>query len=153
MIENNERSKSSDIWSMADFYRLTKSYFHVSSRTVRTYITKGLIPPPERQGRKAFYDIKKSKIWEHLQVINRLQNYHNLSLDDIGAIIDKYRKQIVDLNLKMMTIELTYHQPTRSLSNYIKIRNRFLEIIQEGVPNLKKLDIKNIAKEVTGKDY
>ncbi len=152
-MKNNERLTSGDIWSMADFYRLTKRYFHVSSRTVRTYITKGLIPPPERQGRKAFYDIKKSKIWEHLQVINRLQNYHNLSLDDIGAIIDKYRKQIVDLNLIMTSIELNYHRSTRSPSNYIGIRDRFLEKIQKGVPNLKKLDIKDIAKEVTGKDY
>ena len=137
---------------MNDFYRLAKTYFRISGRMVRTYISKGLIPEPERHGRRAFYDIEKSKVWEHLQIIKRLQGYYDLSLDDIGTIINKYRNQIVDLNLKMIAIENKYHRSNQPLDKYIRIRDRFLEKIQKGVP-LKELNIKDIEKEVIVKEY
>ncbi len=148
----NERFVSSDIWPITFFYEKVKRYFHISDRMVRKYISKGLIPPPDRQGKKAFYDLKKTKVWENLQVIKLFQSRYNMSLDDIKSLIDRYRDQIVDLDLKVLSIEQLYNKPTRPSPYYVDIRDRFLEKIQSNILFLKKLDIKDIENEITGKN-
>ena len=149
---NNERFVSSDIWPITVFYDKVKRYFHISDRMVRKYISKGLIPPPDRRGKKAFYDLKKTKVWEHLQLIKLFQSRYNLSLDDIKNLIDKYRDKIVDLNIIVGAIERIYNSPTKPSPFYVDIRDKFLDKIQRDVLNLKRFDIKVIKNEVTGKN-
>ncbi len=148
----NERFVSGDIWPITIFYEKVKRYFHISDRMVRKYISKGLIPPPDRQGKKAFYNLKKTKVWEHIQLIKLFQSRYNLSLDDIKSLIDRYRDQIVDLNLIVGAIERMYNSPIKPSPFYVDIRDNFLDKIQGDVLHIKSLDIKGIKNEITGKN-
>lgn len=112
------------------------------------YVSRGLVPPPERDGKRKFYNMKESKVWEHLQVIYYFKNYYNLSLDDIGVLIDKYCDQIVELNLKVLVIDKRYNSLYRPSTNYVRIRDMFLEKIQGKTISLKKLNIEKIAKQI-----
>lgn len=152
-IESDGRWPSDPIWPISYFYIAAKRYFHINDRMVRRYISRGLIPQPERKGRKAFYDTNKTPVWEHLQLIKLLQSRYNLSLDDIGALIDSYHDQIVVLNIKVLTIEKRYNSLMKPSPYYVEIRDRFLEKIQKDVLYLEKLDIEEIEKEIKGNKF
>lgn len=153
----NEESKPNNIISVTEFFDNAEKRFHIKSRMIRLYISRGIIPAPERDGKKAFYDLEKSEAWECLEVTKRLQSLYRLSLDGIEALIGKYRDQIVDLNSKLALIENMYNRPIAgpnlagSRLGYVLVRDRFLEKITKDVLHLKHLDIKEIVEEVFGK--
>lgn len=155
-VMKNEESKSNNIIPVIEFFDNAEKCFHIKSRMIRLYISRGIIPAPERDGKKAFYDLKKSKAWEYLEVTKKLQNLYNLSLDGIEDLIGKYRDQIEDLNSKLALIENMYNRPISgpklvgSRIGYVLVRDRFLEKISKDVLYLKKLDINEIVEEVWG---
>jgi hypothetical protein len=160
----NEESKSNNIIPVADFFKNVERCFHIKSRMVRLYIAQGLIPGPERDGKKSFYNLEKSKVWEHLEVVKRLQSLYRLPLGGtggigggIGHLISNYRDQIVELNKKLAELERMYEQRKPSSTSigpgisYMIVKERFLEKITKDVLYLKRLDLDDIEKEITGK--
>jgi DNA-binding transcriptional MerR regulator len=137
--------------SLSSFYDCVEGNYHISDRMVRRYIGRGLIPPPERYGKKAFYDEVRSNVFHHLNVIDTLKKRYNLSLDDIEVIVNNYRDQIVELDFILTDIEIEYNKPRRTSPYYVWIRKRFLEIIKSKTENLEKLNIKTIEKEIKRK--
>ncbi len=150
LMETNKKVTPTTIWPIAYFYDLAKEHFHVNDRMIRRYITRGLIPPPEKDGKKAFYNPKKSKVWEFLQVVKRFQIYYNLSLDDIEDIIDKYRDQIHYLNLISALLEYEHNNPLKGPSpEYIIIRDSFLAKLREkNTHRLKATKIEGLEKKL-----
>lgn len=136
---------------LSTFYDIVKAHYHISDRMVRRYISRGLIPPPERHGKNAFYEEFKSDVFSYLNVIDTLKKRYNLSLDDIEVIINNYRDQIVALDFILSDIEIEYNKPRRISPYYVWIRKRFLEIIKSKTVNLEKLNIKTIEREIKGK--
>lgn len=137
--------------TLSSFYEAVKSYYHISDRMVRRYISRGLMPPPERYGKKAFYDEARSNVYSYLNVIDTFKKCYNLSLDEIEVIINRYRDQIIELDLILADIEDKYNNPKHRSPYYVGIRKRFLEKIQKGKVYLEKLNIKAIEKEIKRK--
>ena len=135
------------------FYEQVEVCYHLSDRMVRRYIGRGLIPPPERYGKRAFYDEVRSNVYHHLNVIDTLKKRYNLSLDNIETIVNNYRDQIVELDFILSDIEIEYNKPRRSSPHYVWIRKHFLERIQGKTENLKELNIKTIEKEIKLKQF
>jgi len=151
----NNRIQSKNIVPLSEFLPSVKRHFNLGERMFQKYVSRGLVPPPERDGKCKFYNMKESKVWGHLQLIYYFKNRYNLSLDDIGVLIDKYRNQIVDLNIKVQMIDKRYNSLYMPSPYYVKIRDMFLEKIQDGTMSIKdmKISIKNeevkiIAKEI-----
>lgn len=137
--------------TLSDFYEHVKAHYHISDRMVRRYIGRGMIPPPERYGKEAFYDEAGSNVFSYLNVIDTFKKRYNLSLDDIEEIVNNYRDQIVELDFILADIEIEYNKPRRTSPNYVWVRKRFLERIQGRTENLEKLDIKAMKKEIKRK--
>ncbi|GAX61615.1 MerR-family transcriptional regulator [Candidatus Scalindua japonica] len=133
------------------FYMIVEAHYHISDRMIRRYISRGLIPPPERHGKNAYYEELKTNVFSYLNVIDTFKKRYNLSLDDIGVIINNYRNQIVELDFILSGIEIEYNKPRRTSPNYIWIRKRFLERIQAKTENLEKLNIKALEREIKRK--
>ena len=118
---------------------------------IRRYISRGLIPPPERHGKNAYYEELKTNVFSYLNVIDTFKKRYNLSLDNIEVIINNYRNQIVELDFILSGIEIEYNKPRRTSPNYIWIRKRFLERIQAKTEDLEKLNIKALEREIKRK--
>jgi len=137
--------------TLSDFYERVEDHYHISERMVRRYIGRGMIPPPERYGRQAFYDEARSNVFSHLNVIDILKKRYNLSLDDIEEIVNDYRNQIVELDFIFTDIEIEYNKPRRTSPYYVQIKKRLLKKIQGRTENLEKLNIKDMEKEIKRK--
>jgi DNA-binding transcriptional MerR regulator len=137
--------------TLSDFYEHVKAHYHISDRMIRRYISRGLIPPPERYGKNAYYDEAGSNVFSHLNVIDTLKKRYNLSLDDIEVIVNNYRDQIIELDFLLSDIEIEYNKPRQTSPLYVWIRKSFLERIQSKTVDLNKLDIKTIEKEAKKK--
>ena len=133
------------------FYEQVEATYHISDRMVRRYIGRGLIPPPERYGKKAYYDEVRSNVFHHLNIIDTFKKRYNLSLDDIEVIVNNYRDQIVELDFILSDIEIEYNKPRQTSPYYVWVRKHFLERIQGKTENLKKLNIKAMEKEIKRK--
>lgn len=133
------------------FYEIVEGNYHISDRMVRRYIGRGLIPPPERYGKNAFYDQARSDVFSFLNVIDTLKKRYNLSLDDIEEIVNNYRDQILKLDFILADIESEYNQPRRTSPKYVWVKKYFLEKIQAKTENLDKLNIKTMEKEIKRK--
>ena len=133
------------------FYHNVEELYHISDRMIRRYIARGLMPPPERYGKRAYYDEAKSNVYSYLNIIDTLKKRYALSLDDIEVIINRYRDQIIELDLILADIEWKYNNPRRTSPYYVWIRKYFLERIQSKTENLEKLNIKAIEKEIKSK--
>jgi DNA-binding transcriptional MerR regulator len=136
---------------LSSFYKIAKEHFHISDRMIRRYISRELMPPPERYGKKAFYDEARSNVFSYLNVIKTLQKCYNISLDEIEVIINRYRGQIIDLDFILADIEDKYNNPKRRSPYYVGIRKCFLKKIQKKSICLKKVDIKSMEKEIKSK--
>ncbi|MGR3304392.1 MAG: hypothetical protein ACUZ8I_18105 [Candidatus Scalindua sp.] len=144
----DERIVSNNIFPLNELLPRVKRYFNIGERMFQKYVSRGLLPAPERDGKMKFYNMKESKVWYHLQLIYFFKNRYNLSLEDIGVLIDKYRDQIVELDIKVLAIDKRYNSLYRPSPYYVKIRDMFLEKIQEKTISLKKLNIEKIAKQI-----
>ncbi len=65
----------------------------VPSRTIRFYQSKGVLPPPQKKGRVAFYGPEHS---ERLELIGQLQD-RGLRIDAIRALLTRIDRGEVDL--------------------------------------------------------
>lgn len=137
--------------TLSCFYKIAKEHFHISDRMIRRYISRELMPRPERYGKKAFYDEARSNVYSYLNVIKTFQKCYNLSLGDIEVIINRYRGQIIELDFILADIEDKYNNPKSRSPFYIGIRKCFLEKIQKKSICLKKVDIKSMEKEIKRK--
>jgi DNA-binding transcriptional MerR regulator len=150
----NNRIQSNNVFPLSEFLPRVKRYFNLGERMFQKYVSRGLVPPPERDGKSKFYNMKESNVWEHLQLIYYFKNRYNLSLDDIGVLVDKYRNQIVDLNIRVVAIDKRYNSLYRPSPCYVKIRDMFLEKIQGGTMSIKdmKISIKNEEVKIVAKE-
>nr|BBH94221.1 hypothetical protein KTA_24200 [Thermogemmatispora argillosa] len=57
----------------------------IPSRTIRFYNTQGLLPPPHKRGRVAYYSGEHVRV---LTLIKELKEQHNLSLDLIRQLLE-----------------------------------------------------------------
>ncbi|WP_069805966.1 MerR family transcriptional regulator [Thermogemmatispora onikobensis] len=57
----------------------------ISSRTIRFYNTQGLLPPPQRRGRIAYYSGEHVRV---LTLIKELKEQHNLPLELIRQLLE-----------------------------------------------------------------
>ncbi len=133
------------------FYEIVEAHYHVSERMVRRYISRGLMPAPERYGKKAYYNESESDVFSFLNVIDTFKKRYNLSLNDIEMIVNNYRDQIVKLDFILADIETKFNKPRLPSPYYIQIRKRFIKIIESKTVNLEKINIKTIVKEIKGK--
>jgi DNA-binding transcriptional MerR regulator len=71
----------------------------ISSRTIRFYNTRGLLPPPSMHGRVAYYDQEHLQV---LRVIKDLKEQHNLPLEMIKQLLEiRAREGEVQMNLAL----------------------------------------------------
>jgi DNA-binding transcriptional MerR regulator len=146
-------------------YTKIENTFGISKRGIRWYVSEGLIPQPDHQGREAFYDVEKIQLFERLKVIQILQKDYKYSLDVIKDILDKY--QNINFERLLILLENLYkeyppfHESKASGKKVFYlvhnvIHNEFLDKLEAGkidIDNFKLLDLAKEIKEWSLEDF
>jgi DNA-binding transcriptional MerR regulator len=137
---------------ISEVYKKAHEIYHISQRTLQWYATEDLIPKPTHEGKEAFYDIERSKIYVYLSVIKNLKDMYNLTLPKIRRLIKQYPDQIEKLNDHLINLASQY-PVSLPLSTNWHIRKKFLELVSESKVDLNDVSLINIQEEIENEEW
>lgn len=73
--------------SLDDFYKKGHREFLLPHRTTRYYVSKGLLPKPQKKSKVAFYDLEDSVALLKLELVHLLIHEYRLSLSQAKKIM------------------------------------------------------------------
>lgn len=148
-----------------EIYKIIETKLGLPKRVVRWYVTIGLIPQPERNGRKSFYDLKKTNLLDRLRAIKLLQNDFKYQLEDIKGILDKVAGEDIGTlltNLECLIKDYPLYVPIKIFSHKKKMHvkkkvieaqhaliwHQFLSQLEKGTLNFKTFNLLELIRAI-----
>ena len=136
---------------------LLKEQFEISPRTLAWYISEGLVPKPEHEGREGYYNLDKIDIINFVGALRMLNQEFGLSLRSASRLLARHQQhlqRLVDL-LGGLATEYPMHlyqlTPETAAINmaHRTIRHRFFQQLQEAtnLDHLSIVDIEDALRE------